>query len=34
MVYIPGNGVTYYFVVVVEGARVRELWKHAEFDAN
>lgn len=33
-VYIPGGGVTYYFIVVVESGAVRELWKHAVFDAN
>jgi hypothetical protein len=34
MIYVPGNGVTFYFVVVVEDSAVHELWKHAEFDSN
>jgi hypothetical protein len=34
LVHIPGNGVSYCFVVVVESAGVREIWKHVEFDAG
>jgi hypothetical protein len=34
MIYVPGDGVTFYFVVVVEDGAVHELWKHAEFDSN
>jgi hypothetical protein len=34
LIYVPGNGVTYFFIIVVESTGVREIWKHAEFDSG
>ena len=32
--YVPGNGAAFFFMVVVDGAGVRGLWKHATFAPN